>query len=657
MQGKALEIAPGIMRPIASGGSPWVIGAAGARALTGMTGRKLLIALAAAAIYAGVFGRPLRRRSTACRSRWSPARSSPPPSTCRRARRSSVQIPGLPAPVQNRGPRPVATPTPVRRCPPAGAAQLDVPKVELPDPGQAREAGGGPGKGGGGSNRRRQRREQRRWGARAPSTAPTGNVRTGTGRAKDKVDATPRPRPRRTRTAPRRRRTRPHALDARRRRRSASRTSSSTSSGSRRSCCRSTRPPASSTACAGRSWPRSTRSRPTTAATSTCPPPAPSAGCSSCPRPGSAYGVDANGDGVKDPYNPVDAIFAAARYLRAAGADTDLRQAVFAYNHADWYVDSVLLRARVLGGLPSNLVGSLTGLTQGHFPVGARPPTRASSSARASASARATRRGRRADRPPRHRHLLARGRARDRGQRRADHRRSARRAARPLRPAPGRLRQHVHVRAPRQRRQALPVAQAADVTRRDRARARSCRSPTPRPTRRRPRPPARQPPRRSASSPTAPRRRPQAPRPRSRRRRPRAAKERLFANPSAPNASPAGGAQQELERTAPQRLETFEGYFRRVFGLNRKDDHAQAPEAGRARRRRHDPRPPRPRGSRRARTCCSRSARPAAAPRASTRSRSSTAGSCSSPPRSTAPRARTRSSAPTPPTRRSARSC
>ena len=33
------------------------------------------------------------------------------------------------------------------------------------------------------------------------------------------------------------------------------------------------------------------------------------------------YGVDANHDGEKDPYNPVDAIFAAARYLKAAGAD------------------------------------------------------------------------------------------------------------------------------------------------------------------------------------------------------------------------------------------------------------------------------------------------------------------------------------------------
>jgi murein DD-endopeptidase MepM/ murein hydrolase activator NlpD len=85
-----------------------------------------------------------------------------------------------------------------------------------------------------------------------------------------------------------------------------------------------------------------------------------------------SYGVDANGDGEKDPFNPVDAIFAAARYLRAAGADTDLYQAIFAYNHADWYVESVLMRARVIGGLPADLVGSLTGLTQGRFPVAAR---------------------------------------------------------------------------------------------------------------------------------------------------------------------------------------------------------------------------------------------------------------------------------------------
>jgi Transglycosylase SLT domain/Peptidase family M23 len=84
------------------------------------------------------------------------------------------------------------------------------------------------------------------------------------------------------------------------------------------------------------------------------------------------YGVDANSDNQKDPYNPVDAIFAAARYLKAAGGDQNLRRAIFAYNHADWYVDSVLLRARLISGLPTDLVGSLTGLTQGHFPVHAR---------------------------------------------------------------------------------------------------------------------------------------------------------------------------------------------------------------------------------------------------------------------------------------------
>jgi hypothetical protein len=90
------------------------------------------------------------------------------------------------------------------------------------------------------------------------------------------------------------------------------------------------------------------------------------------PSTWSAYGVDANDDGRKDPYNPVDAICAAARYLRAAGGDQDIRQAVFAYNHADWYVDEVLLYANQYGKLPDALVGSLTGLTEGaHFPVAA----------------------------------------------------------------------------------------------------------------------------------------------------------------------------------------------------------------------------------------------------------------------------------------------
>ena len=64
------------------------------------------------------------------------------------------------------------------------------------------------------------------------------------------------------------------------------------------------------------------------------------------------WGIDANDDGVADPFNPVDAIFSAARYLQAAGAATNLSKAIFAYNHADWYVNQVLLRAKLIGAMP-----------------------------------------------------------------------------------------------------------------------------------------------------------------------------------------------------------------------------------------------------------------------------------------------------------------
>jgi hypothetical protein len=90
------------------------------------------------------------------------------------------------------------------------------------------------------------------------------------------------------------------------------------------------------------------------------------------PSSWATYGLDANGDGREDPYNPVDAICAAAHYLKVAGAGQDLYKAIFAYNHADWYVEEVLLYARAYGKLPPDLVGSLTGLTEGaRFPVAA----------------------------------------------------------------------------------------------------------------------------------------------------------------------------------------------------------------------------------------------------------------------------------------------
>jgi murein DD-endopeptidase MepM/ murein hydrolase activator NlpD len=81
------------------------------------------------------------------------------------------------------------------------------------------------------------------------------------------------------------------------------------------------------------------------------------------------YGVDVNKDGFQDPYNPADAIFAAARYLKQSGGATDIRGAVFSYNHSQAYVNSVMLRARLLGGTPPQLLGAITGLTESRFPV------------------------------------------------------------------------------------------------------------------------------------------------------------------------------------------------------------------------------------------------------------------------------------------------
>ncbi len=81
------------------------------------------------------------------------------------------------------------------------------------------------------------------------------------------------------------------------------------------------------------------------------------------------YGVDALGAGYADPYNPVDAIFAAARYLHAAGASSNLHTAILAYNHSEAYVSSVLLRAKLIASYPQAVIATLTGLTEGRLPV------------------------------------------------------------------------------------------------------------------------------------------------------------------------------------------------------------------------------------------------------------------------------------------------
>ena len=55
------------------------------------------------------------------------------------------------------------------------------------------------------------------------------------------------------------------------------------------------------------------------------------------------YGVDANGDGVADPFQIEDAVFSAANYLASSGAKSgNIEKAVFAYNHSEEYVEDVL---------------------------------------------------------------------------------------------------------------------------------------------------------------------------------------------------------------------------------------------------------------------------------------------------------------------------
>jgi Transglycosylase SLT domain len=78
------------------------------------------------------------------------------------------------------------------------------------------------------------------------------------------------------------------------------------------------------------------------------------------PSTWAVYGVDADGDGTKDPNNPNDAIFAAAKYLAAAGMPDDPEGAVFAYNHADWYVAEVMARAACFSGIGNGVIGGLS---------------------------------------------------------------------------------------------------------------------------------------------------------------------------------------------------------------------------------------------------------------------------------------------------------
>jgi hypothetical protein len=72
------------------------------------------------------------------------------------------------------------------------------------------------------------------------------------------------------------------------------------------------------------------------------------------------WGVDGNGDGIRNPNDPVDSIFAAARYLKAAGSAHDMGAAVWAYNHAGWYVEKIISRALEFSRVPTDLLAALS---------------------------------------------------------------------------------------------------------------------------------------------------------------------------------------------------------------------------------------------------------------------------------------------------------
>ena len=359
------------------------------------------------------------------------------------------------------------------------------------------------------------------------------------------------------------------------------------------------------------------------------------------------YGTDANDDGRKDPYNPVDAIFAAARYLSAAGYEDDVRRAIFAYNHADWYVDSVLLRARLIAGVPADLVGSLTGLTEGRFPVYAR--------ARYADDSRGPRRADAAnlDRASRGIGIFARQGAPVVAVNDGVIRKVGREpAARQVRGARGRVRQPLHLRAPRLGVELLPGAEE---------RRPAVASPQRRPSRADDDP-----------TPTAPASAGSQPDPKAQSEAetsaaPAARTRRLAAGEGAPvrpsgrprrqrGRRPGADARRRARKTG--RYETFDAYFSRPFRLDpskvrlRRLEKGSRVIGGTVLGRVGAP----GRGRRRTPVLLD-PARPARARRRSTRSRSSTAGSCSRPPRSTAPPGATSSTARRATRSRSARCC
>lgn len=82
------------------------------------------------------------------------------------------------------------------------------------------------------------------------------------------------------------------------------------------------------------------------------------------------YGVDADGDGRADRWDAADAIYAAANYLRVSGAPGDYERAIYAYNHAAWYVAEVESWAARYRGSSTSSIASTPGVPNGEISSG-----------------------------------------------------------------------------------------------------------------------------------------------------------------------------------------------------------------------------------------------------------------------------------------------
>ncbi len=92
------------------------------------------------------------------------------------------------------------------------------------------------------------------------------------------------------------------------------------------------------------------------------------------------YGVDGDGDGRVDRWDPADAIYSAANYLHASGAPQDYGRAILAYNHAGWYVAEVEQWARRYRGASAGPAsaggeGVLTGVWGADVGLAGQSPT------------------------------------------------------------------------------------------------------------------------------------------------------------------------------------------------------------------------------------------------------------------------------------------